>query len=286
MGSLYRGGSMVVSARSDKVRADPDMELDLRGDAGVRSGTFEWQGPDSQTGWHSHPHHQLEYALVGVAKVETAAGSYLLPPQQAIWIPAGLDHCTTLQSAHSIALFLDPTLAPAVDDRARVIAVTPVVREMLVYGLRWPIERVTASDEARSNTYFSVLASVIVDGLAHEAPLHLPTTTDPLLARVLALTEATLATVTVADVCASAGMSERTLRRRALAGIGMTWQDYVVQSRLLRAAALLAEADTSVLDVANRVGYESQSAFARAFCRWMGDSPSAYRRRMRATEQR
>lgn len=275
---------MSVSAQSDMVRADPDTEIDLRGDPRVRSGTFEWRGPDAQTGWHRHPHHQLEYALDGVAKVETAAGVYLLPPQQAIWIPAGLDHHTSLQSAHSIALFLDPALVPSIDGRARVIAVSPIVREMLVYGLRWPIGRHLARDPegSRSGTFFAALASVIADGLSHEAPLHLPTTTDPLLARVLAQTEATLATVTVSEVCAAVGLSERTLRRRSLANIGMTWQAYVAQSRLLRAATLLAQTDGSVLEAAAAVGYESQSSFARAFRRWMGESPSAYRQRMRA----
>jgi hypothetical protein len=123
---------MGVAARSDTFRADPATAIDLRVDAGVRSGTFEWRGPLTNTGWHRHPYHQLEYALDGVAKVETEAGSYLLPPQQAIWIPVGLEHHTTMQSAHSIALFLDPVLLSGTDDRARVIAVPPVLREMLV----------------------------------------------------------------------------------------------------------------------------------------------------------
>ena len=115
--------------------------------------------------------------------------------------------------------------------------------------------------------------------------MHLPTTTDPLLARVLAETEASLATVTVGDVCSAVGLSERTLRRRALASIGMTWQAYVAESRLLRAATLLAEGDGSVLDAASAVGYESQSSFAWAFRRWMGESPSAYRERMRVRHE-
>jgi AraC-like DNA-binding protein len=90
----------------------------------------------------------------------------------------------------------------------------------------------------------------------------------------------------VAEVCSAVGLSERTLRRRALEHLDMTWQDYVVQSRLLRAAALLAEGGTSVLDVAADVGYESQSSFARAFRRWMGETPTAYRQRMRAADHR
>ena len=45
--------------------------------------------------------------------------------------------------------------------------------------------------------------------------------------------------------------------------------------------ALLADGDDTVLEVATAVGYESQSSFARAFRRWMGESPSDYRQRVR-----
>jgi AraC-like DNA-binding protein len=278
---------MGVAARSDRFRADPATGIDLRGDAGVRSGTFEWLGPLADTGWHHHPHHQLEYALDGVAKVETEAGSYLLPPQQAIWIPVGLRHHTTMQSAHSIALFLDPALLPTTDERARVIAVPPVLREMLIYALHWPIDRSAGhiATPAGGETFFAALASVIVDGLADEVPLYLPTTTDPMVGRVLAYTDANLATVTSADVCSTVGLSERTLRRRMLEHLDMTWQDYLVQSRLMRAAALLGEGGDSILDVSAAVGYESQSSFARAFRRWLGETPSAYRHRMRGPDR-
>jgi AraC-like DNA-binding protein len=291
---------MSVAARSASIRADPDIALDprlagvgtisagapvdLRLDHHVRAGTFEWHGPDVQTGWHRHPFHQVEYALEGVAEVETAAGRYLLPPQRAIWIPAGLEHHTILQSVHSISLFFDPGLVPQVDERARVLAVPPLVREMLVYGLQWPIGRTRGESaelaEERSEVFFAALLSVIVDGLADESPLHLPTTTDPLLAQVFEYTEANLATVTVAQVCSAVGLSERTLRRRSVQSIGITWQQYLAQSRLLRAAVLLADSDQSVAEVAVAVGYESQSAFARAFGRWMNESPSSYRQRM------
>ena len=52
--------------------------------------------------------HQIEYAFEGVAEVETATTHHLLPPQQAVWIPAGLTHCTTLRRVRSVAVFFDP----------------------------------------------------------------------------------------------------------------------------------------------------------------------------------
>ena len=44
--------------------------------------------------------------------------------------------------------------------------------------------------------------------------------------------------------------------------------------------ALLAEPGPTVLQVANGVGFESPSAFARAFFNCTGETPSAYRHRV------
>jgi AraC-like DNA-binding protein len=58
----------------------------------------------------------------------------------------------------------------------------------------------------------------------------------------------------------------------------MSWRSYVMQARLLRAMALLAESGPSVLRVANVVGFESLSSFNRAFREKTGMTPSAYRK--------
>ncbi|HMR05575.1 MAG TPA: helix-turn-helix domain-containing protein [Polyangiaceae bacterium] len=38
-------------------------------------------------------------------------------------------------------------------------------------------------------------------------------------------------------------------------------------------------------DIADRVGYDSEAAFSKAFKRWIGSAPGAYRRASRGTEQ-
>lgn len=275
---------VAVSTPAARDRADPAKVAvsDLRLDQAVPSGTFEWTGPDVCTGWHRHPYHQLEYALAGVAEVETPAGRYLLPPQQAIWIPAGLAHVTTLRRVHSISLFLDPRLAAAPDDRARVLPAAPVVREMLAYGTRWPIGRI--GSDATADRFFEVLAALVLDWLVHETPLYLPSSSDPIVRAAIEHTDASLSSATLAAVCREVGVSERSLRRRFAEHLGMSWQGYVVQSRLQRAAALLAERDVTVLEAAVAVGFENGSSFARAFRARLGETPSEYQRRVRGRQ--
>jgi AraC-like DNA-binding protein len=66
----------------------------------------------------------------------------------------------------------------------------------------------------------------------------------------------------------------------------MTWREYVLESRLLRGMALLAEPGPTVLEVATCAGFDSLSAFTRAFRRSTGETPTAYRRRVTIDEFR
>jgi AraC-like DNA-binding protein/quercetin dioxygenase-like cupin family protein len=243
----------------------------------VRAGTYPYAGTNLVSGWHRHDLHQIEYAVEGVVQVETALARYLLPPQQAVWIPAGLAHNTTLRDVRTVSVFLDPAMVEGVGDRARVLTVEPVFREMILYAARWPIDR--ALGDPLADTYFDLLAGLVLRWLEAESPFHLPRSDDPVLAAAMAYTDRHLATLTLAEVCAAAAVSERTLRRRFTTGTGMSWRRYLLRSRLLRAMALLAEGDTTIAGVAAQVGFESSSAFARAFVTYTGQSPSAYRRR-------
>ncbi|WP_344828181.1 helix-turn-helix transcriptional regulator [Actinocorallia longicatena] len=243
----------------------------------VLAGTLAYDAEDLVTGWHHHDLHQLEYALEGVAEVETAAGRYLVPPRQAIWVPAGTEHNTILRGVKTASVFFDPSMLPGgVFGRATVVAAAPLLREMIVYALRWPIRR-TAAD-ARADTYFSALALIIEDGLGREQPLWLPTSTDPLVAAVIAHTERHLASVTAGEVSDALHISERTLRRRFHDATGTTWREFVVRARLIRAMALLAEPGANVLEVGTAVGFTSPSAFSRAFRSFTGRTPTEYRR--------
>ena len=79
------------------------------------------------------------------------------------------------------------------------------MREMLLYGLRWPIRR---ARRPIADSFFVTLANLITDSLDHETPLHLPTTTDPLIAAVLDYIHKSLSVATPAEVAGSIGVSE------------------------------------------------------------------------------
>ena len=252
--------------------------VDMRAGAPVRAGGHRADDDDIVTAWHHHDMHQLLYAFRGTVEVETASARHLLPPQQAAWIPSGVRHRTTLRDVSSASVFFAADLMTSSGDRVRVVEARPLLREMIEQAQRWPIDR-PASD-ATAEVFFAAMAALCAEWIETELPFHLPVSADPAIARAIERTEARLADVTIGDACAAAAMSERSFRRHFLAETGTTWQQYRVQSRVLRAMGLLGRDDHTVARCAAEVGFDSLSAFSRAFRRLVGESPGSYRRRV------
>ena len=240
-------------------------------------GSYCSDGMNVDTGWHFHDMHQLLYAFEGAIEVEGARGRYLIPRQLAAWIPAGVPHRTSIHRVRSGSVFFTPDMVGPVEPRIRTVLVSTLMREMIREAMRWPIHQ---PGSPMSATFFAAMAGLCDEWIAHEADLFLPSSQDPQLKRALDYTtEQTQAKLP--EVCRQAGISERSLRRRLRADIGMTWEAYRHRSRLLRAIALLGETSLPVGDVAAKCGFESPSAFAKAFRLVMDEAPRDYRRRVR-----
>lgn len=83
---------------------------------------------------------------------------------------------------------------------------------------------------------------------------------------------------TLRELCRQAGVSRTTLNERFAALVGCPPMEYLTRWRMRQAAAWLREAGMTVERVAERCGYESVSAFSRAFKRHHGAAPGAVRR--------
>jgi AraC-like DNA-binding protein len=273
---------MTVSAdpAKDQVQAATTGLVDLRENRRWVGGSHIYDGGKQLvTGWHFHDVHEIEYACCGVVEVKTQAGHYLLPPHQAAWIPAGLQHQTTLNAdVQTLAVLFEPRLVPTAGDRVRIIAVSALLREMMLYSVRWPISRTESGVEADS--FFQSLGYVLAEALEDERPLNLPVSPDPIVTAAADYSRAHLEHVTVSDVAHAVGVSERTLRRLFNTHLGMSWRSYLLRARVLRSMALLAQPGRSILEVSIEVGFDDLSAFARSFARHCGETPSAYKRRI------
>jgi len=244
----------------------------------VAAGTYLHEASELVSGWHTHDLHEVEWAVSGVAELLTPSTHYVLPPNYAAWVPSGLPHSPILRDVRTVAVFWDPEVFPFDHDRAAIFPVPAVLREMILHATRWPIDR-QSEDDGSASVFFEALAGVVRLQLANEGSSSLPVCADPIVAEVLEYTAEHLVGVTAAEVCRAVGISQRTLRRRFAAATGRTWREHLQHARLLRGMALLGSQDLSVRQVASSVGFESPSAFARAFQAWTGESPTSFRSR-------
>ena len=79
-----------------------------------------------------------------------------------------------------------------------------------------------------------------------------------------------------AQIAGRLGLSERTLRRR-LTDEGLTFSAVVDRARREVAESLLNLPDHTLAEVAYLTGFSDQTAFQRAFKRWSGKTPLAFR---------
>jgi AraC-like DNA-binding protein len=104
---------------------------------------------------------------------------------------------------------------------------------------------------------------------------------DPHLNRAITLLHAQPARAwTVEDLAREAGVSRSALAGRFTSLIGESPMHYLTGWRIHLAKELLCEGNHSMAEIADRVGYESEYAFNRAFKRRVGRPPAAWRKKV------
>ena len=110
---------------------------------------------------------------------------------------------------------------------------------------------------------------------------------DPHVGRALALLHADPARDWAVETLAQeTGLSRSALADRFVALIGEPPMQYLTGWRMALAAQALSTGNDAVARIAERVGYESEAAFNRAFKREFGTPPAAWRRAARLTSRK
>lgn len=82
---------------------------------------------------------------------------------------------------------------------------------------------------------------------------------------------------TLDDLARQVGLSRSMLAERFHHFVGVPPMQYLARWRIQLAASLLTGTGSTLADVAGRVGYGSEAALSRAFKRWVGVAPAAFR---------
>jgi len=252
--------------------------LDAKGIDSSRASAFAYldHDRDIRYHWHAHGRHQLIYAFTGALRLEANHGIFLLPPQRAAWIPAGVSHRTTLHNVLSGSVFFDPALVAGAETGIRIISAPPLISEMVRYALRWPPAR--QGSDPLADSFFTAMGMMCAEWIKEEMPFRLPAAQTPQIVAAIDHTLGHLNNATLADAAGAAALSERHFRRRFSAETGISWQQFLFQARMLLAMELLARPETSVIEAAFQTGFNSPSAFAKSFRRFTGQVPNRFRR--------
>ncbi|MEU6375059.1 helix-turn-helix transcriptional regulator [Streptomyces sp. NPDC046909] len=220
--------------------------------------------------WHEHRRAQLLYGATGVMVVDTADGTWTVPPERAVLIPPATRHRVHMLGVTTRSLYVEPGAVPWWPAVCTVVDVPPLLRELLLASAEF------APDYSRSGRE-GTIAELLLHEIAARAPLPFHVGI-PASADLAALCRAYLATpdagVTNTVWAARTAMSERAFTRRFRTETGESPAVWRSRARLLAAVPLLRTA--SVSEVAGRLGYASPAAFTAAFTRAFGMPPSRF----------
>jgi AraC-like DNA-binding protein len=232
--------------------------------------------------WHTHEKHQLLYSAMGTLRLQVQGSWWLLPPQRAAWIQAGVLHQVRATKPTALrTVYLSPALTAGIEESCRVFAVNSLAREMLLYAMRWGPDR--APQDPVANAFFHAFSALCQEWVAEARPYHLPTGESPELQRAIQHVLDRLADPhTLETVAQVAGISSRSLSRRFEREAQTTWRQFLHNARMIRAMELLSIEGAQVTATALNVGFESFGSFTQAFKTYAGETPSEYRHRISA----
>ena len=240
---------------------------------GISISTLAWDYPPGYlVPEHAHGSDQLIYAIRGVMELSVGQSFWLIPPHFALWIPARTVHRIRMPGAVAMrTLYLRRRLAHGLLDECTVLHVTPLLRELIAEAVR------TGQLGNRDRTHCA-LRDMLVAQLRTATPI--PTgVTLPRDRRALAVAETLMANpargIALHALCTRAGASVRTIERAFRKEVGMDFESWRRQVRLMKSIELLVEG-RSVKEVAFEVGYRQPSAFVQMFRKTMGTTPKAW----------
>ena len=226
---------------------------------------------------HSHERDQFLFAADGIMRVHTEREAWIVPPDRAVYIPAGLTHSLHMRGDVEMrTLYIEDTAAETLPSAATVLEVSDLLRHLVLALIDEPI---LYEEDGRGGAISLLILSEI--GRARELSLVIPMPSDPRLKKLCAaLLQDPASSLTLDAWSTTVGASARTLARLFKLQVGMGFAAWRQRVRFHNAMEALTTGEP-ISRVATRNGYRSTSAFAAAFRKSIGSTPSDFRDRRR-----
>ncbi len=226
---------------------------------------------------HVHAWNQFVYATAGTLVGIVGRDWYVIPPEQALWIPTGIEHATgAIHDAKFRNLYIRDDVAGDLPKAPTVFRITPLLRALIV-------ELAEMHDRQETERYVGCVEALVLEQLARQPVLtfHLPWPHHPVLNRLCqSLFDAPADERDLDAWGRQLGASVRTIHRRFEKEVGIGFREWRNRLRLFKAIELLSGGHT-VTDVALELGYSTPSAFTFMFRQRMGCGPAEWQRSIR-----
>ncbi len=226
---------------------------------------------------HRHREAQLVFATEGTMQVTTPKGRWLVPPDRAVWMPAGLPHAVdVLADIEMRSLYFEVGwITRDAAQRAHLESEFVVrVSQLLHHAILALYDG--RNDTARNELLIQL--AVLELHQAEDPTTFIPLPHEPRCRRAADIVLADPTGVHEIEALArSVGTSARTLSRLFLAETQLSFRSWWQRARMATAIARLSmERDLSVKQLAADLGYASFSAFSHAFRQVTGKTPTEF----------
>ena len=223
---------------------------------------------------HQHRRGQLIFGASGVLVLATPQGTWVMPPQRGMWIPAGVLHDVRMIGPVSIqSLYLEPEVARGMPNRCQVVGISKFMRGLIAEALELPVDY---DLDGRAGA----LMVLIQHEMRHlpVLPLSLPCPMQgPLAVRCQQFLANPSAHETIDAWSEPLSMSRRAFTRLFRRETGLSFVAWRQQACLIVALPRLVSGE-AVTAVALDLGYDNPAAFTTMFKRVLGSSPRTYLR--------
>src|SRR6187551_1771374 len=172
------------------------------------------------TDWHTHKRGQLVFTASGAIVVRTRAGTWVIPPQRAVWVPPAVEHETCTVGAVAMrTIYVQANAIARLPKHCCVVNVTPLLRELILRAAEISLDYDLRGPEGR-------VMRMILDEIeaARALPLHLPMPSDKRLADFCtAILKEPTRHEPLAKLVKPHGMSKRTAERLFVKETAMTF---------------------------------------------------------------
>ncbi|WP_394202432.1 AraC family transcriptional regulator [Shewanella waksmanii] len=219
------------------------------------------------SGVHQHKKGQLLFASHGCISFALSSEMYVLPPTKAVWIPPNTAHqakMTNVVGYRSVYFDCNKFTTPK---NITMIEVDGLLKALIDKMALWPWD----TPEPLMHNTTALFWEEFNGAKQHSFQLPIPDNRRLTKFRQQLL-QADFKVPSITTLAKTVGASPKTITRIFKAQTGMSYQDWKLQWRLLKAIELLSQA-MPVGEVAHRLDFCSDSAFIAFFKKQTGQTP-------------